>query len=84
MAYQLYGQFTIAWVGDGASAMSVPSAQVLTVNIAPNLGSSQQVPGGDAPSTTNVSTACTNAATALAALLNAKIGQIQGFATGGN
>jgi hypothetical protein len=70
----------IAWVGDGAGAMSVPSAQRLKMVIpAPYT----QVPGGDAPSTANISAACLTASTALAALFNAQIGQIQGFATGG-
>lgn len=82
MAYQIYGSFTIAWVGDGCGQMSMPSAQVLEVVAAPNLGNQVQVPGGDAPSTANVSTASTTLATTLAALLNAKIGQIQGFASG--
>lgn len=82
MAYVLKGSFTVCWVGDGTGPMGVPSAQQLKAVI-PDL-SPIQVPGGDAPSTSNISTACTNAATALAAALNASIGQIQGFASGGN
>jgi preprotein translocase subunit SecD len=59
--------------------MSVPSAQRLKETVTPAI----PVPGGDAPSTANISAACTTGATALAALFNANIGQIQGFATGG-
>lgn len=82
MAYQLYGSFTIAWVGDGCGQMSVPGSQIIEVVAAPNLGNQTQVPGGDAPTTGNITTATTTLATTLAALLNAKIGQIQGFASG--
>ena len=81
MAYQLIiKSVEIAWVGDGAGAMSVPSAQALfAANLAPI-----QVPGGDAPTTGNITTACTTAGTNLATFFNASIAQIQGFATGGN
>jgi hypothetical protein len=82
--YVLTGSFSISWVGDGVGSLSVPSAQTLKVSIPRSQAGQVPVPGGDAPSTANISTACTTAATALAAQLNANIGQIQGFATGGN
>lgn len=84
MAYILSGSFSIAWAGDGAGPMgAVPSAQVLTVSNLNNAnGGYVQVPGGDAPTTGNVSTAATTLATNLAAALNAQIGTIDGWASG--
>lgn len=84
MAYVLTGKFNISWVGDGVGPMSVPSAQTLQATVGPGQATEVVVPGGDSPTTGNVSTACTTLAAALAAILNANIGQIQGFATGGN
>ena len=81
--YVMTGKMNISWVGDGAGPMSVASAQTLQAEVSYPLGNVVQVPGGDAPSTGNVSTACTSVATAIAALLNANIAQIQGFASGG-
>ena len=84
MAYQVVGSISIAWVPDGAGPMSVQSAQTLTVNtLFGGNGGPVLVPGADAPSTANVSTACSTLATNLAAALNAQIGRIQGFASGG-
>lgn len=84
MSYGLKWQFSVVWIGDGVGPMEVPSAQVLTVTQAsPSGGGVIPIPGGDAPSTGNISTACSSAATAGAAVLNANIAQIQGFATGG-
>lgn len=91
MAYQLYasnGGVTLAWVPDGAGPMSMPSAQKITAAGYP--GSNFQsplvvtVPGGDSPTTGNITTACNSLATALATYFNASIGQIQGWSTGGN
>ena len=77
MAYQITTKTTIAWVGDGTGAMSVPSAQALSVIV-----TGTQVPGNDAPSTANITTATNAAAVSAAALLNAQIGTIQGWASG--
>lgn len=88
MAYQVFGSITIAWVGDGTGPMSVPSAQSMTANNlvlgigTTNSGGAIQVPGGDAPSTANVATACATLATNLAAALNVNIAGIQGWASG--
>ncbi|HYM33417.1 MAG TPA: hypothetical protein VEU47_19110 [Candidatus Cybelea sp.] len=90
MAYQIRALVNIDWIGDGSGPMSVPGAQTLQVQVgnffgAVTLGGNSapvQVPGADAPTTGNISTACTTLATQVAALLNAKIGQIQGFASG--
>lgn len=82
--YVLTGSISISWVGDGVGPQSVPGAQTLKASIPHSQAGVIPVPGGDAPSTANISTACATAATALAAQLNANIGQIQGFATGGN
>lgn len=84
MSYGLKWSASVVWIGDGVGPMEVPSAQVLTVSQASaGGGGTIQVPGGDAPTTGNISTACTSMATAAAAALNANIGQIQGFASGG-
>lgn len=88
MAYQVFGSITVAWVGDGSGPMSVPSAQSMTVNNLPlGLGTATnggpvQVPGGDAPSTANIVTACASLATALSTALNVNIAGIQGWASG--
>jgi hypothetical protein len=84
MSYRINWTASIVWVGDGAGPMEVPSAQVLTVNQNSTSGAgSVVVPGANAPSTANISTACTTVGTNMAAALNVNIGQIQGFATGG-
>lgn len=80
MAYVLRMSADIAWVGDGCGPMSVPSAQRLKEVVVP----ATPVPGADAPSSANITSACNTAAVALAALFNANLTQIQGFATGGN
>lgn len=80
MAYGLKYSLDVVWIGDGASAMSVPSAQRLKMaqsSIVP-------VPGGDAPTAANFNTAISGAMTTdLEAQVLANLGQIQGFATGG-
>jgi len=89
MTYVIDWEARIKWVGDGCGPMGVPSAQVLQVStlLQPYTGSGTlipvPVPGGDAPSTANITTACTTVGTNMAAALNAQISQIQGFATGG-
>lgn len=83
MAYQLRYTVNIDWIPDGAGSMSVPSAQTLQAIGQAEFGNSISVPGADAPTTGNISTACTALGTQLAAQLNASIAQIQGFATGG-
>lgn len=83
MAYVVTGSISIDWIGPGSGQTS-PNAQVLTVNtLFGGNGGPVPVPGGSAPTTGNVSTAVTTLATNLAAALNANIGQIQGFASGG-
>lgn len=84
MAYKIRWEATVFWVPDGAGAMSVNSAQSLTetTKFGGN-GGAVLVPGGDAPSTANITTACTTVGTNIAAAFNANIGQIQGFASGG-
>lgn len=79
MAYQLQVIGTIAWVGDGTGQMSVPSAQSMRQTVA-----FATVPGNDAPTSGNITTACNTAATALAAIFNTttNLGIIQGWATG--
>lgn len=91
MAYSITCLVNISYVPDGAGPVSIPSMQTFTVALGsgpwgtPGTGvyDGIQVPGGNAPSTGNVSTACTNMATAVATQLNANIGTIQGWATGG-
>lgn len=82
--YIITGDVDIAWVGDGVSAQSVPSAQRLKVTVGRGQASQIVVPGGDSPTTGNISSACTTLGTTLATLLNAQIGTIQGWSTGGN
>ena len=88
MSYQLRASVTVMWIGDGVGQMEVGSAQVFTATVGPTAQSSVGsivVPGGDTPTSGNMSTACTNLATAVAAVFNttANLAQIQGFATGG-
>jgi hypothetical protein len=86
MAYALKYTLDVVWIGDGANAMSVPSAQkkkfVQTALV--------QVPGGDAPTAANFNTAigttaplAGSMAADLEAQVLANLGQLQGFATGG-
>ena len=88
MSYQIRAAVTIMWIGNGTGPMEVGSAQVFTATVGPTASStvpSIQVPGGDAPTSGNISTGCTSLATAVAAVFNtaANLAQIQGFATGG-
>jgi hypothetical protein len=82
--YKIRWEATVFWVPDGAGAMSVNSAQSLTqtTKFGAN-GGAVSVPGADAPTTANITTACATVGANIAAALNANIGEIQGFATGG-
>lgn len=87
---------SVAWVPDGASAMEVPSAQVISMFPSANnpagitagngyaVGS--PVPGGSAPTQANFVTALGNLGTDIAAQLaannSALLARIQGFASG--
>lgn len=80
MAYGLRYSLDVVWIPDGASAMSVPSAQKKKFV----QSSIVQVPGADAPSAANFNTAISGAmVTDLEAQVLASLTQLQGFATGG-
>lgn len=81
MVYVIKYSLNVEWVGDGCGPMSVPSAQKIRfAQTSPVL-----VPGGDSPSAANFNTAITGGMTTdLEAQVLANLGQIQGFATGGN
>ena len=84
MAYVLNWSAQISWVGDGVGQFQGnPGSPSLKVSTA--FGGSTgsiAVPGADAPSTGNISAACTSAGTNMATALNANITQIQGWANG--
>lgn len=85
MAYVLNWSATISWVGDGVGQFQGTQDGAPRLNVSTKFGANSgaiQVPGGDAPSTANVSTACTTAGTNMATALNAAITQIDGWATG--
>jgi hypothetical protein len=92
MAIIITGQVNVAWVPDGSGPEFVPSAQTLTVALgygpfgSPTTGAPTAilVPGGNAPTTGNISTAMTAFATAVAAQLNttANNAAIVGWASG--
>jgi hypothetical protein len=89
MAYVIEWQARIKWVGDGTGQMGVPSAQMLQVSTLLNndtgdgTSNGVYVPGGDSPTSANITTACATVGTNMASLFNASLPQIQGFATGG-
>lgn len=79
---------TAAFVPDGAGAMEVPSAQSLAAKVVTaigNAGSPVVVPGGNAPSTANMSTALSALATQLGTFFNTSANNaiINGWASGG-
>ena len=84
MAYIIDWEARVKWVGDGCGPMgAVGSAQQLQVStlLGNTYGASGStapvaVPGGDSPSTANITTACNTVATNMAALFNASIAQI--------
>lgn len=89
--YGLKWQFSVVAIGQGNAQMDVPSAQVLTVNQNTSLSGSAP-PGiiaisstGNYPTTANMSTALSAAATAAGVILNANpaLAQWQGFNSGG-
>jgi hypothetical protein len=63
--------------------MSVASAQQIQASTLLVPGNAVAVPGADAPTSANITTACATFGTNMAALLNANLAQIQGFASGG-
>lgn len=88
--YGLKWQFSVVAIGQGNAQMDVPSAQILTVSQATAFSGSP--PGivaiastGLYPTTGNMSTALSAAATAAGVILNASpaLAQWQGFASGG-
>lgn len=89
--YGLKWQFSVVAIPVGAGPMSVPDQQVLTVNQATNLsgGAGSGVIAitstGSYPTTGNMSTALSAAATAAGVVLNANpaLAQWQGFNSGG-
>ncbi len=89
--YGLKWSFTVVVIPAGARPMEVPSAQSLKVTeLTAYPGSSPSgivalASTGLYPSTTNMSTALSAAATAAGLVLNAQpaLGQWQGFASGG-
>lgn len=88
--YVLKWQFSVAVQPVGASGMTVPDAQVLTVSQATAYSGSPPGPvsitsTGLYPTTANMTTALNAAATAAGLILNANpaLAQWQGFASGG-
>lgn len=88
MAYGIKYSLEVVWVGDGANAMSVPSAQRKRFAQSAIV----QVPGGDSPSAANFNTAigvttgnviANSMASDLQAQVLANLAQLQGFSTGG-
>ena len=91
MSYGLKWQFSVVWLGQGVGPQEVTSVKVLTVSQATAL-TGGSAPGlvsitstGAYPTTGNMSTALSAAATAAGAILNANpaLSQWQGFASGG-
>ncbi len=82
MALQIRYSMSVCFVPDGAGPMSVPSAQVKTVTQSTVI----VVPGGNSPTSANITTACNSAATDAAAQFNtaANLAQIDAFGSGGN
>ena len=96
MAFVLKYKVDIAWVPDGVSALEVPTSAVLTFFPTANnpggvtLGSGafaqgSLIPGANAPSAANITTALNNLVTDINAQVAAPgvLTRIQGFATGG-
>lgn len=78
---------TIYWAPDGAGPVTVPEAQSLEASVGDAgcnaSGTFVLVPGGNAPTTGNISTAVTAAAALITTYMQAQIAQIQGWASGG-
>jgi hypothetical protein len=79
MSVSIFGTLTIGWVPDGSAGEFVPSAQSLTVVVAPQI-----LAGGNSPTTSQVSTGCTLVATLAAAQFNTTTNSaiIDGWASG--
>lgn len=77
---------TFGWVPDGAGAMEVPSAQQLTKKALPVYGDTGMVvvPGGNNPSSANITTALNTLATNMATVFEttANLAIIQGWQNG--
>lgn len=86
--YLLDMRARIFWAPDGAGPMTVPEAQSIEATLGDSGSNAGTgfilVPGANAPSTGNINTAVTTAATAISTYLQAQIAQIQGWATGGD
>ncbi len=90
MALQAIVSVTYAYVPDGASQMSVPSAQSLEVNLSPAgpaaTTSNLTMPSGNTVTLGNLTTLNTQVATALTAYLTANpslVTQMAAWPTGG-
>lgn len=88
MAIQAIVSVTYAYVPDGASAMSVPSAQSLEINLSPAgpaaSSANLTMPSGNTVTLANLTTLNTQIATGLtAALTAAVVAQIAAWPTGG-
>jgi hypothetical protein len=83
MAYKIKWAMEVVWVGDGCGAMSVSSAQQLTM-LSKQYAGAVPVQGGDAPTQANFNSAITGAMTTnMEAAIAANLTQLQGFATAG-
>ena len=88
MSYRLRYTLSIDWVGDGAGAMEVPSAQTKKFTQTQIV----LVGGANSPAITDFNTAMTGSSSTPAAgsmcadlntQINANLAQIQGFSSGG-
>jgi hypothetical protein len=86
--YVITAKLTIAYAPDGAQSLTVPSAQSMEASVDLAGGNASQtfvlVPGGNAPTTSNINTGVTAAAALLSTYLQGQIGVIQGWASGGD
>lgn len=82
MSYLLTYTFSISWVADGAGQLNQESGQTFTFE---ESGLGQFVAGGAAPSSAQITTACTAAGTDMATQLTTqpKLAQILSAASGG-
>lgn len=87
--YMMSAKYTVYFVPDGASGQTLPQAQSFEASIDTFGNASQSlqlVAGGNAPSSANVGAACDALNTSLKTYLQTSpiLGQIQGWASGGN
>lgn len=79
MTYRIIASVQIGNFQDGAGQIGVtPNGPII------ELFQTEIVPGAQAPTGANFTTALTNLATDLGTQVTANLSQIQGFATGGN